>query len=100
MIVKAFQFLFIVLVLLASQGALADNTSSVFLEDLTWTELKSQISAGKTTILIPIGGTEQSGPYMALGKHNMRARMLAEKIANVLGNALVAPVQISWTKQA
>jgi creatinine amidohydrolase len=64
----------------------------VFLEDLTWTELKAQIDAGKTTILIPIGGTEQSGPYMALGKHNVRAKLLAEKIARSLGNALVAPV--------
>ncbi|HXA47013.1 MAG TPA: creatininase family protein, partial [Burkholderiaceae bacterium] len=92
MIVKAFQFLFATLVFFASQSTFADNGSSVFLEDLTWTELKSQIVAGKTTILIPIGGTEQSGPYMALGKHNVRAKMLADKIARSLGNAIVAPV--------
>jgi creatinine amidohydrolase/Fe(II)-dependent formamide hydrolase-like protein len=65
---------------------------SVLLEDLTWTELQQQIAAGKTTILIPIGGTEQSGPYMALGKHNARAQKLAQKIAEKLGNAIVAPV--------
>jgi creatinine amidohydrolase len=92
MIVKAFQFLFAALAFFASQSVLADNTPSVFLEDLTWTELKAQIIAGKTTILIPIGGTEQSGPYMALGKHNARAKLLSEKIARNLGNALVAPV--------
>ena len=39
----------------------------------------AQIRAGKTTILVPIGGTEQNGPHMALGKHNVRARALAEK---------------------
>ncbi|TGR94930.1 creatininase family protein, partial [Mesorhizobium sp. M2E.F.Ca.ET.209.01.1.1] len=66
--------------------------ASVFLEDLTWTELRDVIAAGTTTIIIPIGGTEQSGPAMALGKHNVRVKFLAAKIAEKLGNALVAPV--------
>lgn len=65
---------------------------SVYLEDLTWTEVRAAQQAGKTTIIIPVGGTEQSGPHMALGKHNVRARALAGKIATALGNALVAPV--------
>jgi len=43
-------------------------------------------------VLIPIGGVEQSGPYIALGKHNVRAGMLARQIAQKLGNAIVAPV--------
>ena len=64
----------------------------VHLEDLTWTELRDEVRAGKTTILIPIGGTEQNGPHLALGKHNARARVLAGRIAGKLGNALVAPV--------
>jgi creatinine amidohydrolase len=72
--------------------ALAQTSDSVFLEDLTWTELKDQIHAGKTLIIVPIGGTEQNGPAMALGKHNVRVKVLAEKIAKALGNALVAPV--------
>jgi creatinine amidohydrolase/Fe(II)-dependent formamide hydrolase-like protein len=42
--------------------------------------------------LIPIGGTEQNGPHMVLGKHNVRVRILAGEIAQRLGNALVAPV--------
>ncbi|RWB68306.1 MAG: creatininase family protein [Mesorhizobium sp.] len=66
--------------------------ASVFLEDQTWTELRDLVAAGTTTIIIPIGGTEQSGPAMALGKHNVRVKFLAEKIAVKLGNALVAPV--------
>jgi creatinine amidohydrolase/Fe(II)-dependent formamide hydrolase-like protein len=66
--------------------------ASVFLEDQTWTELRDQIAAGTTTIIIPIGGTEQSGPAMALGKHNVRVKFLAARIARKLGNALVAPV--------
>ena len=65
---------------------------SVFLEELTWTELRDEIGAGKTTIIVPIGGTEQNGPAMALGKHNRRVKLLSERIAVSLGNALVAPV--------
>jgi creatinine amidohydrolase len=62
------------------------------LDDYTWTELATAIHAGKTTIIVPIGGTEQNGPHMVLGKHNVRVRVLAERIAVTLGNALVAPV--------
>jgi creatinine amidohydrolase/Fe(II)-dependent formamide hydrolase-like protein len=64
----------------------------VFLEELTWTELRDLVGSGKTMIIIPIGGTEQNGPHMALGKHNRRVHLLSEKIARALGNALVAPV--------
>jgi creatinine amidohydrolase/Fe(II)-dependent formamide hydrolase-like protein len=65
---------------------------SVFLEELTSTEVQAQVRAGKTTVLIPIGGTEQSGPDIVLGKHNVRVKALAGRIAGELGNALVAPV--------
>ena len=78
--------------LLFAQGASAQAPATVFLEDLTWTELRDRIAAGTTTVLVPIGGTEQNGPHMALGKHNVRARLLAGKIAAALGNAVVAPV--------
>ncbi|MBV8211148.1 MAG: creatininase family protein [Burkholderiaceae bacterium] len=73
-------------------AARAQAPSSVYLEDLTSPELRAQVQAGKTVVLIPIGGTEQNGPAMTLGKHNERARVLAGKIARELGNALVAPV--------
>src|SRR5205814_8462178 len=76
--------------LLGSLAAHAADT--VLLEELTWTELRDQIRAGKTTVIVPIGGTEQNGPHMALGKHNLRVRYLSGKIAQALGNALVAPV--------
>lgn len=66
--------------------------TSVYLEELTWTELRSAIAAGKTTAIVPIGGTEQSGPAIVLGKHNERVRFLAGRIAQTLGNAIVAPV--------
>jgi creatinine amidohydrolase/Fe(II)-dependent formamide hydrolase-like protein len=81
---------FLVFLLIGLPAARAADT--VFLEELTWTELRDLIRLGKTTIIVPIGGTEQNGPHMALGKHNVRVRFLSEKIARSLGNALVAPV--------
>jgi creatinine amidohydrolase len=79
----------------AAASAFAETASapqSVFLEDLTWTEVRDATQAGKTTIIVPIGGTEQNGPHMVLGKHNARVKFLAGRIAAELGNALVAPV--------
>jgi creatinine amidohydrolase/Fe(II)-dependent formamide hydrolase-like protein len=81
-----------VILLVTTQTVLAQTPKTVQLEDLTWTELRDQIHAGKTTIIIPIGGTEQSGPDVALGKHNVRVKVLSQRIAEGLGNALVAPV--------
>lgn len=68
------------------------GATSVYLEELTSAELAGAIRAGTTTIIIPVGGTEQNGPHMALGKHNMRARLLSERIALAVGKTLVAPV--------
>ena len=65
---------------------------SVFLEDLTWPEVRKKILSGHTTIIVPSGGTEQNGPHMILGKHNYIIKHTSEKIAEKLGNALVAPV--------
>jgi len=67
-------------------------TDSVFIEDLTWLEVSEEISSGKTTIIVPTGGTEQNGPHMVLGKHNYLVTYKAGEIANRLGDALVAPV--------
>ena len=73
-----------VILLVATQTVFAQTPKTVFLEDLTWTELRDQIQAGKTTIIIPIGGTEQSGPDVALGKHNARVKVLSQRIAEGL----------------
>ena len=79
-------------VLVLAGGASLSAAASVQLEELTWTELQARIKAGTTTVLLPVGGTEQNGPHIALGKHNVRVRALAALIAERLGNAVVAPV--------
>lgn len=82
----------LLLALLSWSPARAQAPDTVWLEDLTWTELRDLMRAGTTTIIIPVGGVEQSGPDMALGKHDARARVLAERIARAVGHTLVAPV--------
>lgn len=89
--VRAWAAIVSVLALLATP-ALAAPPTTVFLEELTWPELRGLIASGTTTIILPIGGTEQNGPHMVLGKHNVRVRALSERIARVLANAVVGPV--------
>lgn len=88
---------FVAALALAS-AAYAQTPDTVFLEKLTWTEVADALKAGKTTIIIPTGGTEQNGPHMAIGKHNVRVSANAEVIARRLGNALVAPV-VAYTPE-
>ncbi len=65
---------------------------SVFMEDLTWLEVRDAMRAGKTTAIVATGGVEQNGPYLVTGKHNLILRATTEAIARRLGNALVAPI--------
>ncbi|PZP86276.1 MAG: creatininase [Azospirillum brasilense] len=67
-------------------------TPSVFLEALTWQELRDAQRAGTTRVIIPTGGTEQNGPHMVLGKHNVIVQHTAAMLAEALGHTLVAPV--------
>ena len=43
---------------------------TVFIDELTWEETRDALKAGKTTAIIPTGGTEKNGYHMILGKHN------------------------------
>jgi len=65
---------------------------SVWIEELTWMEVRDAIKAGKTTVIVGTGGVEQNGPYVTNGKHNYNLTLDAEAVARRLGNALVAPI--------
>lgn len=65
---------------------------SVWMEELTWMEIRDAIKGGKTTALILTGGVESNGPHLATGKHNYALKIMGEAIARKLGNALVAPI--------
>lgn len=66
--------------------------NTVWLEQMTWMDVRDAIKAGKTTIIIPTGGMEPNGPWLATGKHNFVLTANCEAIARKLGNALCAPI--------
>lgn len=65
---------------------------SLWIEELTYIEVRDLIADGHTTVIIPTGGIEQNGPYLATGKHNFVLRAHCPAIARELGNALCAPI--------
>jgi creatinine amidohydrolase len=65
---------------------------TVFIDELTWEETRDAMKAGKTTVIIPTGGTEKNGYHMVIGKHNYVVAHAANVMARRLKNALVAPV--------
>jgi creatinine amidohydrolase/Fe(II)-dependent formamide hydrolase-like protein len=66
--------------------------NTIWLEEMTWMDVRDALKAGKTTIIIPTGGLEPNGPWLATGKHNYVLTANCEAIARKLGNALCAPV--------
>lgn len=72
------------------------SQKSVYLEELTTQEVSAMVKNSPSLVIIPVGGTEQNGPHMALGKHNTRVKVLARRIAQQLAaqkiNTIVAPV--------
>jgi creatinine amidohydrolase/Fe(II)-dependent formamide hydrolase-like protein len=65
---------------------------TVFMEEMTWLEIRNAMKAGKTTVIVPAGGLEATGPFVTLNKHQNMLRASTDIIARKLGNALVAPV--------
>jgi creatinine amidohydrolase len=65
---------------------------TVWLEEMTWMDVRDAMKGGKTTVIIPTGGMEPNGPWLALGKHNYILRVNCDAIARKLGSALCAPI--------
>lgn len=79
--------------LIGCSSALAQAAPhSVFIEALTWEEIRDRIADGATTVIIPTAGTEQKGPHMVMGQHKYVMEYTTDQIARALGNALVSPI--------
>ena len=62
------------------------------LAEMTWPGVADAVEAGATTVVLPLGATEQHGPHLPLGTDTIRADALADRMAERLGSgALVAP---------
>lgn len=68
------------------------KVDTVWIEEMTWMDVRDAMAAGKKTIIIPTGGVEPNGPWIALGKHNYVLQATCDAIARKLGNALCAPI--------
>jgi creatinine amidohydrolase len=68
------------------------GTETVFIEEMTWMEVRDALLDGMTTAIVATGGVEQNGPYVASGKHNFVLSATTRAIAEELGDALVAPI--------
>jgi len=66
--------------------------NTIWLEEMTWMDVRDAMKAGKRTVIIATGGIEPNGPWLALGKHNYVLQSNCEAIARKLGNALCAPI--------
>lgn len=69
-----------------------EAVDTVFIEDMTWMEVRDAMAAGKNMVLVATGGIEQNGPYLVANKHNVVLRGTTNAIARKLGNTLVAPI--------
>jgi creatinine amidohydrolase/Fe(II)-dependent formamide hydrolase-like protein len=69
-----------------------ETSDSLWIEELTYMEVRDLIAAGYSTAIIATGGIEENGPYLATGKHNIILRALCPAIARELGDALCAPI--------
>ena len=66
--------------------------NTVWIEEMTWMDVRDSLKAGNTTAIIATGGMEPNGPWLVTGKHNYVLKTNCEAIARKLGNALCAPI--------
>ncbi len=96
-------------VVLAGAGALSAVAAGLWrsahalpmtreIADMTSPEVRDAVAAGFGTVIVPSGGLEQNGPHMIISKHDRIVAYAARRIAEELGDALVAPV-LSYVPQ-
>ena len=73
---------------MASGGA---EPKTLCLPEMTWTDVRDAIREGFDTVVIAVGSTEQHGPHLPLSVDSLIGEAVAVRVAERLGNALVAP---------
>jgi len=84
--------------MIAAPLAAQSDNGDPYIEQMTWTEIRDAMAAGKTKVIVPTGGTEQNGPHMVMGKHNYVITFAAGEMARQMGDALVAPT-VAWVPE-
>lgn len=69
----------------------------VWLQNLTWEDVKDRIKTGNGTIILPVGSTEQHGPHLPVGTDTMVAIALAEAAACKADVLVAPPLWFGWS---
>lgn len=64
---------------------------SIYLEEMTWPEVREVLASGVRTVVIIAGSTEQHGHHLPLATDSLIGRRLGELVVQRLGEALLAP---------
>ncbi|MBO8127042.1 MAG: creatininase family protein [Firmicutes bacterium] len=64
----------------------------IFIEEMTWPEVKEKLEAGYDTVIVMAGSIEQHGPHLPTKMDAHSGEVLAKLFAERLGNTLVAPI--------
>jgi creatinine amidohydrolase len=64
----------------------------IWIERMTWLDIKEAMAAGKRRVLLVVGAMEQHGPHLPIGTDTFLGHALAERVARKLGDTLIAPV--------
>ena len=46
------------------------EAETLWIEEMTWMDVRDAVANGKTTVIIATGGMEPNGPWLVTGKHN------------------------------
>jgi creatinine amidohydrolase len=63
---------------------------TIRMEEMTWPAIRAAIDAGRTTVVVAVGSTEQHGPHLPTMTDARIGEALANLVARKLGDALVA----------
>src|SRR5919199_3176118 len=66
--------------------------AELLLERMTWPEIAEAINSGLTTAIVVAASSEQHGPHLPEATDALLGEALAVRLAERLGDALVAPV--------
>lgn len=64
----------------------------VLIENLTWTDIEARLDAGHRRVIIVAASSEQHGPHLPESTDYLLGKATAVRLAQKLGDALVAPV--------
>ncbi|MBQ4579013.1 MAG: creatininase family protein, partial [Clostridia bacterium] len=64
----------------------------VFMEEMSWLDIRTAMENGADTVLICAASHEQHGPHLAESTDYIIGKAMCEGVAGRLGNALVAPL--------